>query len=204
MENAAHTAADAAPNSPLTHYERALRRLLSDEPLAARIAMRLALRLDRSGGPDACWVYQMQRLPNGYAMMSIFNERDAVGASRSRMNYAHRIAYVLHYKCLPVGGQVLHRCDNRGCCNPAHLAAGTQKQNIADMQAKRRGNYPTGPRPTQKRFTAAQALGVVRMLGEGAKCRTICAALKVNPKFVYSVRSGETWRSVTGIAKRTS
>jgi hypothetical protein len=36
---------------------------------------------------------------------------------------------------------VLHRCDNRLCCNPAHLFVGTQRENIRDMMAKGRARF---------------------------------------------------------------
>ena len=33
---------------------------------------------------------------------------------------------------------MLHKCDNRACCNPAHLFLGTQLDNIKDREAKNR------------------------------------------------------------------
>jgi hypothetical protein len=33
---------------------------------------------------------------------------------------------------------VLHECDNARCCNPAHLKAGTQSQNMKDCVARGR------------------------------------------------------------------
>lgn len=45
---------------------------------------------------------------------------------------AHRVAFVLAGRTLEPGEVVRHLCNTPGCVNPQHLAAGTQRQNIAD------------------------------------------------------------------------
>jgi hypothetical protein len=51
---------------------------------------------------------------------------------------AHRVAYLLSSGDIPPGINILHRCDNPPCCNPSHLFAGTQKENIGDCVTKGR------------------------------------------------------------------
>jgi DNA-binding CsgD family transcriptional regulator len=69
--------------------------------------------------PDGCWDYTGCHDPNGYSKAFIFGLR-----------YAHRVAYFLTYGPIPDGLNIDHLCRNRGCCNPAHLEAVTQRENI--------------------------------------------------------------------------
>jgi transposase-like protein len=40
---------------------------------------------------------------------------------------------------IPDGHEIRHKCDNPGCCNPAHLETGTHRQNILDTRNRVRG-----------------------------------------------------------------
>jgi hypothetical protein len=83
----------------------------------------------RRGTKFECWEWQAARNDDGYGLCR--------GGSRS-IEGAHRVSWRLANGEIPEGQQILHRCDNRACVNPAHLFLGSQQDNIADMLAKGR------------------------------------------------------------------
>lgn len=85
-------------------------------------------RVDQSGGPDVCWPWTAMRDKDGYGRVKVQG-----GTMR-----AHRLARSLTDGRVPHGLLVLHACDNPPCCNPAHLRAGTDLDNKADMVARGR------------------------------------------------------------------
>lgn len=84
--------------------------------------------IDRSGGPDACWPWIGHIHATGYGRMTV----------NYRPRYAHRTAYELVIGPVPKSLCVCHSCDNRSCCNPAHLWIGTTQDNTADRHRKGR------------------------------------------------------------------
>jgi hypothetical protein len=76
--------------------------------------------------------------------------RDPDGYGRLRFDgktnqAAHRVAYTLTNGSIADGLLICHRCDNRPCCNPDHLYAGTAKDNATDMITRgrsRKGRHP--------------------------------------------------------------
>ena len=83
-----------------------------------------------------CWIWTGGVDAHSYGSI-------AVGRTMIR---AHRMSWNVHVGPVPDGLNVLHRCDNPPCVNPAHLWLGTQKDNARDRERKGRGNQVKGER----------------------------------------------------------
>jgi hypothetical protein len=101
---------------------------------------------------DGCWLWQAGTNEHGYGLVQV-GKRSANNPVPSK---AHRVAWELTYGPIPEGKNILHNCpggDNPSCVNPAHLYAGSQRDNVTDMWAKgRAGNrsYPGWKMPAEK------------------------------------------------------
>lgn len=76
------------------------------------------------------------------------------------LRVTHRVAYELTHGSIDPSLDVLHRCDNPPCCNPAHLWQGTAADNIADMFAKGRSRQLRGEAHHKSKLTEAQVLAI--------------------------------------------
>lgn len=85
-----------------------------------------------------CWIHGGAK-KNGYAVVTL-TARQQKETKLPRWTYAHRLAYALRSGKTLSGLLVLHGCDIRACCNPAHLSVGTHAENLE--QARQRGRAP--------------------------------------------------------------
>lgn len=117
--------------TPATYCTLRCRSADRAEAYEATFPERFWAKVDQSGGPDACWPWTASLGTTGYGQVS----------RRGRMGKkCHRIAWELTNGPIPTGGAILHVCDNRPCCNPAHLRLGTIGDNNRDTAAK--GRHP--------------------------------------------------------------
>lgn len=93
--------------------------------LAARILARVVVSATTFEGTP-CWEWQGKRLPSGYGRLSVGN----VGT------YTHRAAWEAFRGPIPAGHHIDHRCENKPCCNPAHLEPVTPATNTRRHFAK--------------------------------------------------------------------
>lgn len=84
---------------------------------------------------QGCWQWTKNKDRLGYGRLKISLGTRLLFKTSS----AHRFAWELIVGEIPEGMCVLHKCDNRACCNPDHLFLGTQQDNMQDMHKKGRG-----------------------------------------------------------------
>jgi HNH endonuclease len=121
-----------------------------------------------------CIEWQAGTSPKGYGMVSV----SGVYAQ------AHRFAYAAANGRIPAGMHVLHKCDNRKCCNPAHLYIGTNDQNIADKIARDRAG---------KKLNKQKALEVLDMVAAGISQNEIARRVGIHQCNVSRIASGRRW-----------
>ena len=134
-----------------------------------------------------CWLWTGPVDSRGYGHL-------AVGKKNAR---AHRVAFELEHGPIPKGGGhhgtvVMHICDNKLCCNPAHLSLGTHADNMADMKAKgRRKLINAGSKNGRAKLTPEQ-VQAIRADKRGK--RAIAPEYGISPAQVQRVRLGQHWK----------
>jgi hypothetical protein len=160
-------------------------------PISERLWEKVAVR-----GPDECWLWQAAVDSGGYG-----NIDDGTG----RLRKAHRIAYALTHGA-PGELHVLHRCDTRRCCNPAHLFLGTHDDNMRDRQDKGRTRLPPAHRGEANpaaRLDAFDVLAIRTLRALGASIAGLAGAFAISVANARLIVSGRTWKHVASVNHNT-
>lgn len=157
---------------------------------------RFWVKVDRSGGPRACWPWRAGRNKRGNGNFSITDHTYKYG---HRALLAHRVALFLSTGKMPPTKEGMHECDYPPCCNPKHLRWGTRKQNMAD--AKRRGLIASGDRHGTRTHPESRPRGethsnaklstkqvaLIRKLYRPGSARRLGKRFKVHPGSIWMI-----------------
>jgi hypothetical protein len=105
---------------------------------------------------------------------------------------AHRFSYELHKGPIPQGKFIMHSCDKALCVNPAHLSAGTQKDNMLDAVSKRRMRH--GENHPMARFTLVQVMAIRKVYSMGISQSLIERILSVPQRTINDIIHRRTWK----------
>lgn len=151
-------------------------------------------------GPDECWPWKLGLWSNGYSRFS-FNQ-----AGKNRSVRGHRVALFLATGNDPGDLLGCHSCDNKPCCNPDHLFAGSHQQNMDDCVAK--GRQATGDRQAYRlypeirpygernhfaKLSDCDAMEVIILATLGVSLETIIRRFPLCPPAMMRVINGKTF-----------
>jgi hypothetical protein len=139
--------------------------------------------------PDECWLWKASRGGSGYghAWIEINGERRCVDA--------HKLAWTLTHGPVPEGQVVRHRCNQKLCCNPAHMQLGTHADNSRD--AMRDGLAGV-------KLRADDIREIIRERYAFRSCDEIARNFGVRKSFINDILTGHRWHCVTGLTATVS
>lgn len=86
--------------------------VLAGDKSRATLQARFVARVEKAG-PNECWSWKLKPSAAGYGTLSMGRGKNPL--------LAHRAAWEISHGPIPEGLFVKQRCENRLCCNPAHL-----------------------------------------------------------------------------------
>lgn len=135
-----------------------------------------------------CWIWMGATKELGYGVIGL-------GRREQGTAKAHRVSYELYVGTIPIGMNVLHRCDIPSCVNPHHLFLGTLSDNMIDCVKKKRNYLPdnNGEKASWSKLTLenVQHIRLKLMTGpEYAKLYQVCKST------IYAIWGGANWKNV--------
>lgn len=138
-------------------------------------------------GLDDCWDWQGGINKDGYGMVSYLGE----------MTLAHRVAWILHHwKYVPEGMCVLHKCDRRQCVNPKHLYLGTHAENMKDMVEKGRSVHRHGEDNPNCKLNKEKVREIKQLQARGVSRHRIAKKYEISLSTVDRIKYGLSWKDV--------
>lgn len=132
---------------------------------------------------NGCWEWVGSLGSGGYGMISRGN----------KCCRAHRVSYEAYKGAIPKGMVVRHTCDNPSCINPDHLILGTQRDNVADREARGRRDVK-GEQIGTSKLTEKEVLEIKSSL---ESVSVLADRYGVDKSNIWLIRAGKSWKHLT-------
>lgn len=133
-----------------------------------------------------CRVWTAKCFKSGYGKFRV--------GAKSR--HASRVAWELTHGPITNGLHVLHRCDNRPCCAPAHLFLGTHQDNVDDMCRKGRQTRSSGALDGNAELTELEVIEIRSAHARGVGYRQLAKQYGVGKTTVRHIIKRDSWRHI--------
>jgi len=131
-----------------------------------------------------CWPWTGGTFSSRYGRFSL----------RGKSLLAHRVVYQLKNGAIPDGLMVMHKCNNKMCCNHHHLTVGTNSKNL--MHASTSGAFAVGASGRRGIwFDKKREYWIAGAYKDGKKFN-----LYTGPHLEKAISAREKWEMVNGVS----
>lgn len=143
-------------------------------------------------GEDSCWVWRGCCNNTGYGTV----------AWHGQVYTSHRVAAWLSGlvgspsapKSTRAKTHVLHKCDNRRCCNPSHMFLGSYSDNQSDAYRKHRRTQPKVTRHVNAKLNVDQIISIRNLYAGGWIQTELAKKFGVSQRAISLIVRGETYK----------
>jgi hypothetical protein len=145
-------------------------------------------KVDKRSVTD-CWPFTGHRNSSGYGAFDL-----PCSDGKWRPRAAHRVAFVIKNGDIIKGMVVCHTCDNPSCCNPSHLFAGTQAENLSDMRCK--GRHPYGEKHGSAKLKEDDVFTIRVLLASGMTQTKVASQYGVARQTIADIKYYKNWKHI--------
>jgi hypothetical protein len=139
-----------------------------------------------------CWNWKGARNSTGYGTVTW----------GGKVYTAHRVAAWI--RCMVINPSapklkrektfVLHKCDNRLCCNPEHFFLGNYSDNQKDAHEKKQRAQPKGASHVNAKLTSRQVAQIRKRYSQGELQVPLAKKYRVSQRTISLIVRGETYK----------
>lgn len=139
------------------------------------------------GNPDECWNWTASTYTSGYGQFW----------TGTKLTSAHRFVNEMAFGPVPDNIHVLHKCDNKLCCNVKHHFRGTALDNVTDMLMKGRNNQPKGERQRSAKLNSKQVQQIRELVSSGNHTySSLARGYGVSVPTIRNIAIRKTWKHI--------